>query len=157
MEFTISQPKVVWLPRNKKRTLIGFQASNVTNGFDLVHDLDLWVFKVKCDLYLWPHTWPWPWIFMVKFWNSCISKWEGRLTLHKGGGSRSFMTMIVNIWWPRSGVRIYQIVTGVTSDGSVPLSHLVKCTNILESPRYRCAGMTDFLELKSNPEPWRAK
>ena len=32
---------------------------------------------------------------MVKFWNSCISEWEGWLTLHKGGGSRSFMTMIV--------------------------------------------------------------
>ena len=37
---------------------------------------------------------------MVKFWNSCISEWEGRLTLHKGGSSRSFMTM--TIWWPRS-------------------------------------------------------
>ena len=70
------------------------QASNVTNGFQL----DLWILKVKCDLELWPHTWPWPWIFMVKFWNSCISKWEGRLTLHKGGGSGSFMTMIMTIW-----------------------------------------------------------
>ena len=44
---------------------------------------------------------------MVRFWNSCISEWEGRLTLHKGGGSRSFMTM--TIWWPRSAVWIYQI------------------------------------------------
>ena len=41
-------------------------------------------------------TWPWARIFMVKFWNSCISDWEGRLILHKGGGSRSFMTMT----WP---------------------------------------------------------
>ena len=46
--------------------------------------------------------WPWPWIFMVKFWNSCISEWEGRFTLLKGGGSRSFMTMTMTIWWPRS-------------------------------------------------------
>ena len=82
----------------------------MTNWFDLNHDLDLWIFKVKCDLDLWPHTWPWPRIFMVKFLNSCISEWEGRLTLNKGGGSRSFMTMTVTIWWPRSGVRIYQIV-----------------------------------------------
>ena len=54
--------------------------------------VDLWILKVKCDLDLWPHRWPWPWIFMVKFWNSCISEWEGWLTLHKGCGSRSFMT-----------------------------------------------------------------
>ena len=62
---------------------------------------------------------------MVKFWNSCISGWEGRLTLNKGGGSRSFMTMTVTIWWPRSGVRIYHIVTRVTSDVGVPSTRLV--------------------------------
>ena len=103
------------------------QASNVTNGFDLDHNLDLWNLKVKCDLDLWPHTWPWPWIFMVKFWNNCISEWEGRLTLHKGCGSRSFMTMNVTIWWLRSGLWhwIYQIVTGVTSVVGVPSTHLV--------------------------------
>ena len=81
--------------------------------------------RVKCDLHLWPHTWLWPRIFVVRFWNSCISKWEGLLTLNKGGGSRSFMTMTVTIWWPRSGVRIYQIVNGVTSDAGVPSTHLV--------------------------------
>ena len=89
---------------------------------DLDHNLDLWNLK---DLDLWPHTWPWPWIFMVKFWNSCISEWEGRLTLHKGCGSRSFMTMNVTIWWLMSGVWIYQIVTGVTSVVGVPSTHLV--------------------------------
>ena len=62
---------------------------------------------------------------MVKFWNSCISEWEVQLTLNKGGGSRSFMTMTVTIWWPRSGVSIYQIVTGVTSNVGVPSTHLV--------------------------------
>ena len=119
----ISQPKMVRLPRNEKQTYRLLQASNVTNGFDLDHNLDLWILKVKRDLDLWPHTWSWPWIFMVKFWNSCISGWEDRLTLHKGGGSRSFMTM--TIWWPRSGVWIYQIVTGVTSVVGVPSTHLV--------------------------------
>ena len=102
-----------------------FQASNVTNGFDLDHNLDLWILKVRCDLHLWPHTWHWPWIFMVKFWNSCISEWEGCLTLHKGGGSRSFMPMPMTIWWPRSGVWICQIVTGVTSVVGVLSTHLV--------------------------------
>ena len=76
--------------KRKANILTEIQASNVTSGFQL----DLWILKVKCDLELWPHTWPWPWIFMVKFWNS----WEGRLTLHKGGGSGSFMTMIMTIW-----------------------------------------------------------
>ena len=74
--------------KQKANISIEFQASNVTNGFDLDCNLNLWIFKVKRDLDLWPHTWPWPWMFMVKFWNSCISEWEGWLTLQKGGGSR---------------------------------------------------------------------
>ena len=58
------------------------------------------------------HTWPWPWIFMVKFWNSWMG---GPIDIALlGGGSRSFMTMTMTIWWTRSGVWIYQIVTGVT-------------------------------------------
>ena len=137
MEFAISQPKMVRLPRNEKQTYrlnsraqmwpsgwpwpwpwpwifkvkcgisyisakngpittkrkanisIDLQASNVTNGFDLDHNLDLLILKVNRDLDLLPHTWPWPWIFMVKFWSSCISEWEGRLTLRKGGGRSS--------------------------------------------------------------------
>ena len=111
--------------KRKANISIELQVSNMTNGFDLDHGLDLWILKVKRDLDLWPHTWPWPWIFMVKFWNSCISEWEGRLTLHKGGGSRSFIIMTMTISWPRSGVWIYQIVTGVTSVVGVPSTHLV--------------------------------
>ena len=109
----------------KTNISIELQASNVTNGFDLDHNLDLCILKVKCDLDLWPHMWPWPWIVMVKFWNSSISEWEGRLTLHKGGDSRSFMTMTMTIWWPRSGLWIYQIVTRVTSVVGMPSTHLV--------------------------------
>ena len=33
--------------------------------------------------------------------------------------------VILTIWWPRSCVRIYQIVTGVTSVAGVPSTHLV--------------------------------
>ena len=112
--------------KRKANILIELQASNVTNGFDLD---------------LWPHAWPLPWIFMVKFWNSCISEWEGRLTLHKGCGSRSFMTMTVTIWWLRSGVWIYQIVTGVTSVVGVPSTHLVViwwCQNSIISLDNHC-------------------
>ena len=111
--------------KRKANISIELHASNVTNGFEIDHNLDLWILKVKCDFDLWPHRWPWPWIFMIKFWNSCISEWEGWLTLHKGGGSRSFMTMIMTIWWPRSCVWIYQVVTGVTSVVGVPSTHLV--------------------------------
>ena len=122
MEFAMSQPKIVRLPRNESKSIdwilglkcdhqiwprlwpwhwifkikygicfistksgpivtnrkakisIELQASNVTNGFDFGRDLDLWIFKVKCDFDLWPHTWPR--ISVVKFWNSRISEWE---------------------------------------------------------------------------------
>ena len=102
-----------------------------------------WTPGLKCDKQVWPWPWswplnfegqmwpwplithPWPWIFMVKFWNRCISEWEGWLTLHKGDGSRSSMTMTVTIWWPRSGVWIYQVVTGVTSVVGVQSTHLI--------------------------------
>ena len=36
--------------KRKANISIELQASNVTNGFDLGHDLDIWIFKVKCDL-----------------------------------------------------------------------------------------------------------
>ena len=36
--------------KRKANISIEFQSSNVTNGFDLDHDLDIWIFKVKCDL-----------------------------------------------------------------------------------------------------------
>ena len=41
-----------WSDGHKTKTSISIelQASNVTNGLDLGHDLDIWVFKVKCDL-----------------------------------------------------------------------------------------------------------
>ena len=126
--------------KRKANISIELQASNVTNGFDLHHNLDLWILKVKHDLDLWPHTWPWPWIFMVKFWNSCIPEWEGRLTLHKGGGSRSFMTMTMTIWWPRSGLWIYQIMTGVTSVVGMPSTHLVIVCDYF-SPERNCELM----------------
>ena len=111
--------------KQKANISIELQASNVTNGLDLGHDLDLWIFKIKCDLDLWPYIWPWPRIFMVKFGSSFISEWEGQLTLNKGHWSRSFMMMTVAIWWPRSGVGIYHIVTRVTSDVGVPSTDLV--------------------------------
>ena len=36
--------------KQKANMSIQLQASNVTNGFDLGHYLDIWILKVKCDL-----------------------------------------------------------------------------------------------------------
>ena len=94
-----------------------------------------WTPCLKCDQWVWPLPWPWPLNFQGQMWpwsltthmaltmDSCISEWEGQLTLYKGDWSRLFMTM--TIWWPRSGLRIYQIVTGVTSNVGVLSTRLV--------------------------------
>ena len=58
--------------------------------------------------------------------NSRLQMWPLGLTLAMTlifEFSRSYV--ILTIWWPRSSVRIYQIVTGVTSDVGVPSTHLV--------------------------------
>ena len=105
MKFAISQPKVVRLPNIS----IELQASKVTKGLALVMTLAFEFSRSKVKL-TFDHTRPWARIFMVKFLNSCISEWEGWLTLNKGVGSKPFMTMTMAIWWPRSDVRIYQIM-----------------------------------------------
>ena len=63
MEFAISQPKVVWLPRNVKHTYIHWTPGLKCDQWVWPWPWSwLWIFKVKCDLDFWPHTWPWPWI-----------------------------------------------------------------------------------------------
>ena len=123
MEFPIFQTKVVRLPRNEKQTYrLSSRPQMWPMGLTLTIILTFEFWRSNMTL-TFDHTWPWPWIFMVKFRNSSTSEWEGWLTLHKVDGRRSFMTM--TIWWPRSGVWIYQIVTGVTSVVCVPSTHLV--------------------------------
>ena len=81
MEYAMSHPKMVWLPRNEKQT----------------------------------HRF-----------NSRSQMWPMGLTLAMTltfEFSRS--NVILTIWWPRWGVRIYQIMTRVTSNVSVPSTHLV--------------------------------
>ena len=97
---------------------------------------------------------------MVKFWNSCISEWEGQLTLHKGDGSRSFMTitMTMTIWWPRSGVWIYQIVIGVTSVVGMQSNHLFQYFSIFFNiyfivVQYYDKCISSYYELKKTPHP----
>ena len=47
---------MVRLSRNEKQPYwLNSKASNVTIRFDLGHDLDLWILKVKRDIDLWSH------------------------------------------------------------------------------------------------------
>ena len=86
--------------------------------FDRHHDLDLWIFKFKCDLDLWPH--------MVLAIDSCIFEWEGRLTLNKGwewaihDHDRDHLVTKVRC------TDLFQIVIRVTSDVGVPSTRLVE-------------------------------
>ena len=101
---------------------------------------------LKCDHQIWPWHWPWPWIFKVKYEICYISTKSGPIAMKQkanlsiwtrslkcdygfdlGHDIGTFLTsyVILTIWWPRSGVRIYQIVPGVTSDVGVPSTHLV--------------------------------
>ena len=110
-----------------------------------------WTPGFKCDHGVWPWPWPWSWIFKVKYAicyvsakkslivtkpkaNISIELKASNVTMgfdlghdHDLEFSRSNMKFAISqskvIW--RSGVRIYKIVTGVTSDVGVPSTHLV--------------------------------
>ena len=44
-----------------------------------------WMLDPRCDFQLWPHLWPRPWIFDVKFWNSCIPWMGGLIDMERKG------------------------------------------------------------------------
>ena len=100
-ELAISLPKMVWLPRNEKQT-------HRLNSRPLMWPSDL-TLAVTLTL-----------TFQGQIWN---------LLYLNQKFSRSYV--ILTILWPRSGVRIYQIVTGVTSDVGVPSTHLVLLIHFL--------------------------
>ena len=76
----------------------------------------MWVDRMldpHCDFVLWPHQWPWPLIFKVKFWKCCISRMGGPIDMErKGCKSIGCYTHIVtlnceltsdlDLWFPRS-------------------------------------------------------
>ena len=48
----------------------------------------IWIVTMSDPLYhldLWPHPWHWPWIFKVKFWDSCVSGMGGPIDMEKKG------------------------------------------------------------------------
>ena len=110
MEFPISQPKMVRLPRNEKQTYRWNSRTQMWPlGLTLAMTLTLnfqgqiwnflylsqkwfdyhetkskhidWTLRIKCDHRVWPWPWSWPW---------GGGGGGGGLTLHKGGGSRSW-------------------------------------------------------------------
>ena len=106
-----------------------------------------WNLGLKCDQRVWPWPWFWPWIFKVNYWICYISTKSGP-TATKQKANISIELQVSNvsngldvghdldiwifkanvtfaIWWSRSCVMIFQVVTGVTSDVGVSSTHLV--------------------------------
>ena len=106
IEFVISQPKMVRLPRNEKQTYrLNSRAQMWPLGLTLAMTLTLnfqgqiwnllylsqkwfdchetksklidWTLGIKCDHRVWPWPWPWLWIFKVKYGISYISAKNG--------------------------------------------------------------------------------
>ena len=106
MEFAISPPKVVWLPRNEKQTYrLNSRAQMWPSALTLAMTLTLnfqgqiwnllylyqkwsdchqtkskhidWTLGLKCDHRVWPWPWPWPRFFKVKYGICYISAKNG--------------------------------------------------------------------------------
>ena len=109
----------------------------MTIGFDLGHDLDLEFSRSNMEFPIsQPKVAQLPRNKKQTYrLNPRRQMWPMSLTLAMTVTfefSRS--NVILTIWWSRSGVRIYQIMTGVTSDVGVPSTHLVfSCTSVRPS------------------------
>ena len=63
--------------------------SYLRNGMADWHGMKwMWVDRMLdpcCGFQLSPHSWPWPWIFKVKFWKCCISGMGGPIDMERKG------------------------------------------------------------------------
>ena len=130
MEFAIyiSAKNGLVATKRKANISIDIKASNVNIRFDLGHDLDLEFSRPDMEFAVsQPKVIPLPRNEKETYrFNSRPQMWPMGLTLAMTFTfefSRS--NVILTIWWPRSDVRIYQIVTGVTSDVVVSSTRLV--------------------------------
>ena len=132
MEFPISLPEMAWLPRNEKKLYrLNSRPQMWPADLTLTMTLTL-VFKVKYGIcYISTISVP---IATKQEANISIELQASNVT----NGLTLAMTLtfefsrssvILTIWWPMSGIRKYQIVTGVTSDVGVPSTHLVDSDN----------------------------
>ena len=94
-----------------------------------------WILGIKCNHWVWPWPWPWPWIFKIIAIPGCITARASQVLKQPYLRNRranwqwtkmvSYMTMTVTFWWSNWGVKIYLIITGVTSDVGLPSTRLV--------------------------------
>ena len=127
MEFAISQPKMVRLPRNEKQIhQLNYRPQMWPSVLTLAMTLTLnfqgqiwnslylsqqwsdchetkskhidWSQDLKCDHRVWPWTWPWPWIFKVKYGIDYISAKNGPIaTKRKANTSIELLASNVTI------------------------------------------------------------
>ena len=79
------------LPTRKRLSKLGtFWVQTLSlkllDGFTPFKLQGMWVNRKSdplCDFELWPHLWPWPSIFKVKFWKSCISGMGGSIDIER--------------------------------------------------------------------------
>ena len=90
----------------KGSKLIRYWADYMTFPFDHTHDLDLEVSRSVFEI-------------------SLSQEWNGWLTWNERDVSHPCMAMILTFLWPWWSGWMYQIVTGVTSDASMPSTFLV--------------------------------
>ena len=123
VEFAISLPTTVRSPRNEKQT------------YRLNPGTQMWPsdLTLAITLTLNFQSQIWNLIYLNEKWSDCYeTKSKISIELQASNVTNGFdlefsrSNVILTIWWPRSGVRIYQIGTGVTSDVGVPSTHLVR-------------------------------
>ena len=131
MELAISLPKMVRLPRNEKQT-------RRLNSMP-----QMWPSDLTLTMTLNFQGQIWNLLYLNQKWSDCHETKSKHIALNSRPqiwpmGLTLAMTLIfefsgsyviLTIWWPRSGVRIYQIVTGVTSDVGMLSAHLVPSGN----------------------------
>ena len=112
MKLAISLPKMVWLPRNEKRThrlnsrpqmwpsdltlamtlTLNFQGQiwnllYLSQKWSDCHEMKSehidWTLGLKCDHQIWPWPWPWLWIFKVKYEICYISTKSGLIAMRR--------------------------------------------------------------------------
>ena len=153
MELAISRPKMVRLPRNKKQThRLNSRPQMWPSDLTLVVTLTINFQGQIC----------WNLLYLNQKWSDCHETKSKHIDLNSRPQmwpmglilamtlilefSRSYV--ILTIWWRRSGVRIYQIVTGVTSVVGVPSTHLVHYDVNEENAEPHCACLRQAIFIK---------
>ena len=114
--------------KRKANISIELYASNLTIRFDLGHDIDLEFSRSKLEFVIpQPKSGP----IATKRKANISIKLQASNATHGFDLSHdidiwfSRSNVTLTNWWPRPGIRIYQIATGVTSDVGMPSTHLV--------------------------------